>query len=272
MLIDVKQNISSLKKLWFDTFGDDEEYVRLFFEREYCPTECFAEIIDGEVVSALYLLKGYIFDGNVAYEGRYLYAAATAEEQRGNGIMSSLIEEAKQYAQSNSISFISLLPADEGLYGYYARFGFEAVMNNIVSKVDVLGENTEIKEIDSEAYFEIRRNISVPFFHFGESELRYAAECLKYAGYRFIKNSDNSCYIINDDETEVLEYISSEKNFSENTQAFVYSIPYETVVTSPYDLSDYCECKENKFGMVYFTDSETKRKINGSIYMNIALD
>lgn len=272
MLIDVKQYISSLKKLWSDTFGDDEEYVRLFFDCEYCPAECFAEIKDGEVVSALYLLKGYILSGKAVYEGRYLYAAATAESQRGKGIMSSLIREAQKYAESSGISFISLLPADEGLYGYYERFGFEAVMNNIVSSVDVLGENNGREEIDSEEYFQIRRKLSVPFFHFGENELRYASECLKYAGYRFIKNSNNSCYIINDDETEVLEYISTEDNISDNNQSFIYSIPYEAIVTSPYDLSDYCECKENRFGMVYFVDAEMKSKINGSIYMNIALD
>ena len=35
MLIDVKEYSASLKKLWSETFGDDDEYINLLFDFEY---------------------------------------------------------------------------------------------------------------------------------------------------------------------------------------------------------------------------------------------
>lgn len=272
MLIDVKSYVGSLKKLWSDTFGDNEEYINLLFDYEYTPSECFAEIEDGEVISVLYLLKGYIKADNNIYEGRYLYAAATAEKHRGKGIMSKLIRQAQQYTVKNNISFISLVPADEGLYGYYSKFGFEAKMKNYVG----LSESFDIKSnettVSADVYIQARNGIECPMFHFAENEWKYAFSCLDFAGNAFLKNTDDSYYIINDDGTEIVEFISSKDNFAENYSKLMGKIELGVKIVSPYDLSDFCECKETKFGMIYFADEEMKGKITEDIYMNIALD
>ena len=88
MLIETKDKyIDSLIKLWNKVFGDDEDYIKLFFKDAYYDCECFAEIYDDEVVSAFYLLKCIIkLDGKI-YNGRYLYAAATLPEYRNKGLM-----------------------------------------------------------------------------------------------------------------------------------------------------------------------------------------
>ncbi len=272
MLIDVNCYREVLKKLWADTFGDSEEYIKLFFDCEYTPAECFGEEKDGEIISVLYLMKGFIKADGVLFEGRYLYAAATAERYRGKGIMSKLIKEAQTYAKDKGISFISLLPADDGLYGYYAGFGFEPIMKKHTSVILPSGVVKNEVKASSEEYFSAREGFTCPFFQFAENEWKYALSCLAFAGYEILKNSDDSYCIVNDDRTEILEFISSEENLKQNLSKLSSYIGENASVSSPYDLSDYCECKENRFGMVYFIDSEIKKHFTTDIYMNIALD
>ncbi len=272
MLIDVKEYSRSLKKLWADIFGDDEEYINLLFDFKYTPAECFAEISEGEVVSVLYLLKGYIITGGKVFEGRYLYAAATSVKHRGKGIMAKLIKESQEYVKGKGLSFICLVPADEGLYGYYARFGFKAVMKNYVSAAEGIARVSKKDTVDFTECLGMRSNLSVPYFHFAENEWEYAFSCLGYAGFSIMKNSEDSYYIIDKDKREVLEYVSSEKKLIENTGILLSNLSAGTTIVSPYDLSDFCECKENRFGMVYFADDVLNGETNNGIYMNIALD
>lgn len=272
MLIDVKKYNLSLKKLWSETFGDDEEYINLLFDKGYVPSECFAEVIDGEIVSALYLLSGYIVNGRQKYEGRYLYAAATDFRFRSKGIMSKLIKEALEYVKSNNISFVSLVPANEGLYGYYGKFGFEPLMKNYISTVAGENEFSARHKVSPADAFILRKTLNVPYFNFDAPELGYVELCLKYAGYHFFKITEDSYCIVSESGDEVLEYISSAENMSENTKNLLGFLNKGTTLVSPYDLSDYCECKENKFGMVFFVDENIKENFNDGIYMNIALN
>ncbi len=273
MLIDVSRYTESLKKLWIDTFGDSEDYVNLLFYNGYTPTECFAEVISGEVVSVLYLLKGYIKTEKAVFEGRYLYAAATAVNHRGKGLMAKLLKEAQQYIKDNNISFISLVPADEGLYGYYGRFGFESVMKNYVSVNIKSGlDSAPTHSMSNKDFFALRKSLPGSYFNFADEGLNYALSCLHYAGFNLVQNSADSYYIISGDKSEVLEYVSSAENFTENTKVFLNRLSEGTTVVSPHDLSGFCECRENKYGMVYFADEKMKKYISGDVYMNIALD
>lgn len=272
MLIDTVKYSETLKKLWSDTFGDDEEYINLLFDNGCKPAECFAEVYEGKVISVLYLLRGYIINGDQKLEGRYLYAAATDMNHRGKGLMAKLIREAQEYVKRNNISFISLVPADEGLYGYYVRFGFEPLMKNYVATVGGANKAVLKSEIAPEDAFELRKCIGVPYFHFADEEWKYAVSCLEYAGYRFLKISDDSYCIISDDGADVLEYVSAAEGVSENTNKLIYALNEGTTVVSPYDLSEHSECVENKFGMVFFADENIKDDFESGIYMNIALD
>jgi GNAT superfamily N-acetyltransferase len=101
MLIQEKDKyISSLISLWHSVFGDETDYIKLFFKEAYFDSECFAEIIEDEPVSALYLLKCIIKCDGKIYRGRYLYAAATLPEYRGKGLMSKLMTVSAEEQES----------------------------------------------------------------------------------------------------------------------------------------------------------------------------
>ncbi len=273
MLINVNEYSLSLKRLWADVFGDSEEYINLLFDYGYLPAECFAEIEKDEVVSALYLLKCSVNIAGVDYEGRYLYAAATSVSHRGKGLMAKLILEAQKYIRDEGISFIALVPANEGLYGYYGKFGFETLMSNFSAVTENSGNlacDEEITEIDE--FISMRKICAPAFLDYAGDTYKYALSCLKFAGYKIFRNSTDSYFIINKDRTEILEYVSSEENFIENTNKLMSVLKEGTKIISPYDLSDFCKCEKNKFGMIYSADKDFNQKITGDIYMNIALD
>lgn len=272
MLIDVNSYVSSLKKLWAETFGDNEEYIGLLFDRGYSPAECFAEISDNEVVSVIYLLEGRIRADGRVFEGRYLYAAATAEKHRKKGLMAKLIKEAQKYISEKGLSFISLVPANEVLYDYYAKFGFESVMYNYRAIYNDMPLREKGEAMTPHDYFYLRRKLTLSDFSFTDKALQYATLCLSCADFDFVSNTEDSCYIVSADGSEVLEYISSEENYIKNTEVFLSRLAERTEIVSPYDLSDFCQCTKSKFGMVYFSDNAMKNTVKDAIYMNIALD
>ena len=136
---------SELKKLWLDCFSELPQAVELFFERNLSFTHIYKAESGGRIVAAVYLVDGRI-DGQKAH---YLCGAATHRDYRKKGIMSGLIEYALQDAKSRGDVYSTLFPANDGLYQFYARLGYEpkCYARRAVFDRDEL-ENNSIKEIN----------------------------------------------------------------------------------------------------------------------------
>ncbi len=117
------------KKLWRDTFDDDNEFIEMFFSRAYSDDDLLYIPGDraGEIDSAL-LLQPYTmrFHGSEAGMS-YICGAATRRSRRGKGLMGRLLREALLTSYERGDTFCSLIPANSALYFYYSRFGFEPV-------------------------------------------------------------------------------------------------------------------------------------------------
>ena len=113
-------DIDELKKLWLSCFDDSEEAVELFFERNKNTYHAYTAILDGKIVSALYLIDCKLGGENA----HYLCGAATLPEFRKRGIMGELIEYSLNDAKSRGDRFSVLLPANVGLYRYYSALGY----------------------------------------------------------------------------------------------------------------------------------------------------
>ena len=260
MLINEKDKyIPSLIKLWHKVFGDDREYIELFFKEAYFESECFAEIIDGEAVSALYLLKSIIKCDGKIYRGRYLYAAATLPDYRGKGLMAKLINEALAYVKDENLDFIALVPADNGLYDYYGRFGFKESMYKY--KYTVKNDTSTLRAyreiIDSDEFCKIRSSADCDMLLYDDICNRYAFDCLCYYGTRVFYLSDNAYYA----ESEELLCVDKESAMN-----LINNLSGESVVYTNYPLE---KAEKMRNGMIYYLNDELKNK---EIYMNIALD
>lgn len=110
-----------VRELWQHTFGDKVEDIDLFLVRFYNPSLCFTHSIDSTVVAMLHFIP--ISYGNTL--NGYIYAVATAEPYRGQGIASTLIDRAIQYAKKAKIYHnLLLIPAHQQAERLYARCGF----------------------------------------------------------------------------------------------------------------------------------------------------
>ena len=125
--------------LWSAVFGDSREDVEFFLDgcKNYL---CLGLFVDGALVSMLFLVNCKY----AQYNGQYIYAVCTAEEFRNKGYSSSLISEAKKHMGD----FLWLIPANDGLFEFYSKHGFETKLysNGEFDKQIKFEENDEIIE------------------------------------------------------------------------------------------------------------------------------
>ena len=261
-----EETVNQLISLWKTVFGDSEDYIRLLVPYLHI-FDCYAITEEGKIVSAFYLLPSEIKVGKRIYKGSYLYAAATYEEYRKNGYMSYLIREAIK-DKENELDFISLVPANDGLYSYYSRFGFEELMYNFRTKITCDGKNNEQNDFitDGERINSLRKS-NFDYLHlFTDSAMKYALSCYGHFGSHF-KVMDDSAVLYIEDEKTVYEGIFSEKEKDDFIKLLKDSYSGEITVLSPYSICENSE--KRKCGMILDFSSELKN--SGGIYMNHTL-
>ena len=250
--------ITTLTDLWYEVFGDSKEYIDLFFRKAYYDCDCFAEFDGDKIISAFYLLKSSIrFEGET-YDGRYLYAAATLPEYRGKGLMSKLIKEAIAYGEKEKLDFIALVPANDGLYDYYGRFGFKESMYKYMAKID-----RKIKAVgpidDAENFGKIRNTSSCNMMVYNKIGTEYAFDCLKFYDTDILCISDSIFYAEGEELFVGDSALYPDDIFGESKE------DSETIYTN-YPFTDAVKIRN---GMIYNFRNDIKFK---DIYMNIALD
>ncbi|MDR2647388.1 MAG: GNAT family N-acetyltransferase [Oscillospiraceae bacterium] len=120
----IKEDFSQIKQIWQVCFGDDESYVRLFWDNGFPLCRGLAREEDGALVSMLFLLPGFLTDAAARIRAEYVYAVATLPEHRGKGHAAELIRHAAEIAQKDGLSALCLMPAEESLCDYYQKTGF----------------------------------------------------------------------------------------------------------------------------------------------------
>jgi len=111
-------------RIWQACFGDEEGYVRFFWENGFPLCRGLVWEEEGQAVSMLFLLPGALSYKKTLLPAEYVYAVATLPEFRGRGYAAALTREAALLAASEGKSALCLRPGDEGLYTYYAKLGF----------------------------------------------------------------------------------------------------------------------------------------------------
>ncbi len=114
-------DLPDIIRLWRDCFHDETVFLHTVLSRFYDRSRMFVRKSDGKIVSSCLLIPCDTPMGRIGY----LYAISTAERYRRLGLAAQVTQEAIAYARSQGMAAVALIPADEGLQRYYARFGFE---------------------------------------------------------------------------------------------------------------------------------------------------
>ena len=143
---------AALRALFTEAFGD-EDFTDLFFGRGYSRSRCLGAY-DGELLAALHWFDCTLIGEKAAY----VYGIAAFQAQRGRGFGSELIRGALEKLQELGYRQILLVPAGESLFGYYERFGFQAV--STIREVEIgAGEALPIRRLTVSEYAAARRNL-----------------------------------------------------------------------------------------------------------------
>lgn len=208
-VIDTVKYRGQIINLWQNVFGDDKKYIEFFLDN--CKNLiCLGMFSSDQLCSMLFLLDV----SYSSYNGKYIFAVATEENHRNKGLAGSLIEEAKLYMQD----FLCLVPADNKLFSYYEKHGFNTKLFSSKSTYPNF-KNTRKSSYDE--YFSVREKmLSFPHIVFSDSEFLYE-ENIFNGGNFYI--SDSEIFAVRYGKTaEILKKSCSLSDFNE-AKGMIYS-------------------------------------------------
>lgn len=140
-----------LRSLWKEAFGDDDDFLDIFWDTAFSPDRCRCITLDDQVAAALYW-----FD--CRFEGRpiaYIYAVATAKAHRGRGLCRQLMDDTRSLLAELGYSGSILVP-DAHLFGMYESLGYR-VCSSVRKFSCKAGEPVALRKIDAAEYAQLRR-------------------------------------------------------------------------------------------------------------------
>lgn len=154
MLIDfpAREQISQLRQLWQEAFGDSDAFLDCFFETAFSFDRSRCVTKDEKVAAALYWFDCSAYGEKYAY----LYAVATAEAYRGQGLCRALMENVESLLAARGYAGAILVPAAEGLSKMYGNMGYRY----FGGKEKVAHTELEnLTKIDTSRYAALRRKL-----------------------------------------------------------------------------------------------------------------
>lgn len=261
--------------LWQSCFGDDRETIDMFFKNSFSYENAVICTDKAEVVSQLFLLPEKLSLGEKEYFAYYIYAAATAESYRKQGIMGSLLEFTSALAADRKADYLFLVPATEKLFDYYEKFGFykalyaEKTVFKLAGSKPLDIKSTEPSDIKKAALKREKLLKGVNRVVWRENEIKLFSDFLGDDGkivfgddfYVSYSPAENGVFV-----TELLcegtyeNALDVLKKTGENT--FFVSVPEEKA-------AELKNCKRTAVGMIKNIKGE---KINDSVYTGITLN
>lgn len=261
--------------LWQSCFGDDGETIDMFFKNSFSYENAVICTDKAEVVSQLFLLPEKLSLGEKEYFAYYIYAAATAESYRKQGIMGSLLEFTSALAADRKVDYLFLVPATENLFDYYEKFGFYKALYAEKTVLKLTGgepleiKSTEPSDIKKAALKREKLLKGVNRVVWRENEIKLFSDFLGDDGkivfgddfYVSYSPAENGVFV-----TELLcrgtyeNALDVLKKTGENT--FFVSVPEEKA-------AELKNCKRTAVGMIKNIKGE---KINDSVYTGITLN
>lgn len=153
--------------LWKEAFGDGEEFVKDFFDKMNGEKNMILRIEEGKTAAMAAMLP--VKCGN--YNGRYIYAVATAKKYRGRGYCREVMEYIHNFMAESGEAFAILVPAEKSLFDFYKKLGY----SRTVFAPDKVGTGKIINKCTVSEYYNIRRELFSKYdlIEWGEEELSY---------------------------------------------------------------------------------------------------
>ena len=116
-----------VRQMWKTCFEDSDEFMDLYFSEKYQNENTLIYFEKGKAAASLQMLPYQFTFCDVEIPISYISGACTLPEYRNRRYMGKLLLAAFDIMQERNIPLSILTPAEEWLYDYYTRYGYETV-------------------------------------------------------------------------------------------------------------------------------------------------
>src|ERR1035437_7073965 len=170
-----------LKSLWKQIFGDSIEVIDYYFSHRHQNQNMLVYEAEGTIIGMLTMLPVEISIGQENYSGRYIYAVATEQRHRGQGVSTKLLLYCHDFMRKNKETAAVLAPASDGLFTFYQKRGYETVFfveTQALSAKDlpVMQDDAACISCSAQNFYRIRNTVfadSILFVRWGIDALEY---------------------------------------------------------------------------------------------------
>ncbi|MEG2456068.1 MAG: GNAT family N-acetyltransferase [Oscillospiraceae bacterium] len=150
------------RALWHLAFGDEDDYVDLFYRDCYAPQRMLV-LLDGGVLSSMAAfcpMTLRLADGG-SRKAAYLYALATHPATRNQGFCRQLLNYADFYLKEQGFDCVCLVPAEASLHRFFESVGFDECfatrkLERLSKAVWAPAEGDSISPVSGEDYKALR--------------------------------------------------------------------------------------------------------------------
>lgn len=183
-----------LMALWQEAFGDSDADTAYYFYHRHSDGNLLLFEQDGFVAGMLTMLPAVIKANGQSLQARYVYAVATAQASRRQGISTRLLEHAHAWMRNAGMAASVLAPATPELFDFYGRRGYQTVFYADQVTVSLprhadLPEGVRITDAAVEEYARVREQamaVSRIYVHWDKDALAYVINGEKNAGSRVL--------------------------------------------------------------------------------------
>ena len=154
-------HVPQLQALWKEAFGDSDAFLQVFFQTAFSPARCRLITENGRVLAALYWFDCLYRNSPIAY----LYAIATKQSHRGQGLCRKLMEDTHRHLAALGYRGALLVPASPSLFDYYQKLGYgvaSCLRELSCKRAEEPTEPIQLTPLSAHAYAKKRRALLPP--------------------------------------------------------------------------------------------------------------
>lgn len=114
----------AVRAMWKTCFGDPDDYMDLYFRHKYRDEQTLIYFEGEKAVASLQMLPYYFTFHGCEIPVLYLSGVCTLPEARKKGFSHRLLLRSFEVARERDVPLLLLVPQEEWLLRFYAKFGF----------------------------------------------------------------------------------------------------------------------------------------------------
>ena len=201
--------------LWNMCFPDESGFNEYFFDRLYKPEYNLLLFKDNILCSMAQMLPYKMQNNNKIEQVTYIYGACTHKDYRRQHLMDKLLNYSFELDKKNNVSASILIPQEQWLFDFYAKFDYKPMFNIseikldnyikcddkiFISKAEDIDNMQALYNLMTDNKYHIMRDKAEwqkqidLFYNCGGQALCMYNMQNEFIGYAFIWSDDNSFY------------------------------------------------------------------------------